>query len=140
MERYGRRCDNGPQGDQVDRANQRWPAIGQHRPPILQPPHQLPGYETAGSRRAGRLRLEDRGWFAARRQWRHRLPRRPEPDLPTLILALRRLRSVQDQGLREPEGLWSEPYEQALLRLAVPERAALRQSRPWPGGLSELGP
>ena len=46
---------------------------------------------------------------------------------------------AKDQLLREPETLWAEPHQQDLLRLPVPERAAVRQSRPRPGGLSELG-
>ncbi len=55
------------------------------------------------TRRAERLRLEDRRRLAARCERRYRLPRRAEPDLPTLILAVRRLRRVQDQRAREPE-------------------------------------
>ena len=119
--------------------DQRGPAISQHRSPIVQPSHQIPAYEPVRTRRAKRLRLEDRGRFAARCERRYRLPWRTEPDLPAFVLAVRRLRRDQDQLLFEAEIRWAEPHEQDLLRLAVPELAAVRQSCARQGVLSKSG-
>ena len=89
----------------------------------------------AGARRAEHLCLEDQGRFAARREWRYRLSGRPEPDLPTLALALRRLRRDRGSTAHEPETLRAESVR--TRPTTTPSiRARSRSSKSRPGGRS----
>ena len=115
VEPDGRLRDHGPQGHQVDCADQRGLAIGEHRTPVVQPADQIPVDETAGDRRPGRLRLADQGRFATRREWRCGLSESAESHTSSSALALRHLRRSEAHRACKPEALRAEPAGQDLL-------------------------